>query len=69
MITKIYLVAQVIFSVLVILFGTANTLRCLIDGQLIVAIIFAAMAYVCGYLLLLNASLKELREYDKRGAK
>ena len=69
-IEKIYLIAQVTFSVFVILFGVSYGIRCLVSNQILCAVCFGFMAYVSGYKLMLPASLAELREYnEKRKAK
>lgn len=63
---KTIYVGQVVFSVLVIIFGAAYGLRCLFSGQLFCAMCFALMGYVSGYRLLFRASVKELREYNAK---
>lgn len=60
---KAYLIGQVAFSILVIIFGAAYCLRCLFEGQFFCAVMFFLIAYVSGYLFLLRASVQELREY------
>lgn len=62
---KLY-VGQVIFSVLVIMFGVSYTLRSLFAGQIFCAVCFAIGGYVSGYHLLFRASIKELREYNAK---
>lgn len=63
---KIYLVWQVVFAVLVILFGVAYGLRCLFAGQFFSMVCFALIAYVSGYRLLLRGSRQELREFNSK---
>lgn len=64
-----YLLAQVLFSVSVILFGTSYAIRCLIEtirsadsrpGYIIVWL-FSIIAYV-GWRLMFRASVEEFRE-------
>lgn len=66
---KIYIIGQVIFSVLVMIFGVAYGMRCLLAGQTICAIGFSVIGYVSGYRLLFKGSMAELREYNRRDAK
>lgn len=66
---KLYLIGQVIFSALVMIFGAAYGMRCLFAGQIFCAVCFGIMGYVSGYRLLFKASMAELREYNQRGAK
>lgn len=61
-----FYVGQVVFSVLVIMFGVSYTLRCLFAGQIFCAVCFAIGGYVSGYHLLFRASIKELREYNAK---
>ena len=63
---KIFYVGQVVFSVLVILFGASYSLRCLFAGQIFCAVCFAIIGYVSGYLMFFRASLKELREHNAK---
>lgn len=63
---KIYYVGQVVFSVLVILFGASYGLRCLFAGQIFCAVCFAIIGYVSGYRLFFRASVKELREHNAK---
>ena len=63
-IRKIYLVSQIAFAILVILFGATYSLRCLFAGQIFCTVCFALMAYVCGYRLTLRTSIKELRDFS-----
>lgn len=67
-IEKIYLIAQVTFSVLVILFGFSYGIRCLVANQIFCALCFAVIGY-SGYRLLFKASMAELREYKQRVGK
>ena len=68
-IEKIYLIAQVAFSVLVILFGVSYGIRCLVANQIFCALGFGMIGYVSGYRLLFKASMAELREYKQRAVK
>lgn len=68
-IEKIYLIAQLTFSVLVILFGFSYGIRCLVANQIFCALCFAVIGYVSGYRLLFKASMAELREYKQRVGK
>lgn len=65
----IYLWAQVVFSVCVILFGITYAVRCIIEksGDVFV-FLFACIAFV-GYRLMYRASIDELREFRKCNAK
>ena len=60
---KIILVGQVVLAAAIIIFGFANCLRHLVDGNFFAAVCFAALGYVSGYLFLFRASSQELREY------
>ena len=68
-IEKIYLIAQLTFSFLVILFGVSFRIRCLVAYQIFWALCFAVIGYVSGYRLLFKASMAELREYKQRVGK
>ena len=67
--TLIYLRAQVIFSVIIILFGISYAIRCLIDtitsdkgaAGYVVVVLFSLIAFV-GCRLMYRESIKELRE-------
>ncbi|WP_304977074.1 hypothetical protein [Duncaniella muris] len=61
-----FYVGQVIFSVLVIMFGVSYTLRSLFAGQIFCAVCFAISGYVSGYRLFFRASIKELREHNAK---
>lgn len=61
--TKAYLIGQVVFSVMMILFGATYCIRCLLANQIFCAICFAIMGYVSGYMLLFRASMAELRQF------
>lgn len=63
MLRKAFLIAQILVSVAVIIFGVAYSLRCLLAGQFFCAIGFAFMAYVSGYSLMLKTSIKEYRQF------
>lgn len=63
---KIFLVAQVILAVSVVLFGAAYGLHCLFAGNIFCAVCFTLIGYVSGYRLLFLASIKELREYNSK---
>lgn len=66
---RAYLIAQVVFSWCVIIFGAAYAVRCMIERtDAIFVFCFAAIAYV-GYKLMLRASLEELREARKADKK
>ncbi len=67
--TKAYLVSQVVFSILVMLFGASYGIRCLVADQIFCAVCFAIIGYVSGYRLLFRASVKELREFNQRHGK
>ncbi len=66
--TLIYLRAQVIASVIVILFGVSYSVRCLIDTIIngkgapgyIISVLFSLIAVV-GWRLMYRSSIKELR--------
>lgn len=62
---KAYLLGQIAFSVLVIIFGAAYGLRCLLAGQTFCAVCFAIIGYVSGYRLLFKASVKEYLQFKK----
>lgn len=65
-IEMIYLWAQVIFSVCVILFGVSYAIRCAVERcDVIFVIFFGGIAYV-GYRLLFRASIDELHEARAR---
>lgn len=68
-IESIYLWAQVVFSVCVILFGITYAVRCIIEksGDVFV-FLFACMAFV-GYRLMYRASIDELREFRIKNRK
>lgn len=68
-IEMIYLWAQVVFSVCVILFGITYAVRCIIEksGDVFV-FLFACIAFV-GYRLMYRTSIDELREFRKCNAK
>lgn len=69
-IAKTLLLGQVVASVAVIIFGFSYCLRCLFDGlnrfNIFFAVCFALMGYVCGYLLLYRASVRELRKFNAK---
>lgn len=65
-IAKTYHIAQVIFSVAIIILGATYSLRCLLEGNIFCAICFALIGYVSGYLLLFRASVKELRQHNAK---
>ena len=66
---RAYLYAQVIFSVMTIIFGVSYALRCMFERtDVIFVACFGAIAYV-GYKLMLRASLEELREARKADKK
>lgn len=61
-IEMIYLWAQVVFSVCVILFGVSYAVRCAVEGcDFIFVFLFGCIAYV-GYRLMYRTSIDELRE-------
>lgn len=61
-IEMIYLWAQVIVSLYVVLAGAAYAIRCIIERcDIIIVALFAAIAYV-GYKFMLANSLAELRK-------
>lgn len=68
-IEMIYLWAQVVFSVCVILFGITYAVRCIIEksGDVFV-FLFACIAFV-GYRLMYRASIDELREFRIKNRK
>lgn len=59
-------IGQTVMSVLVIMFGLGYGIRCLLSNQIFCAVCFGVMAYVCGYKLLLRASMAELRENNAK---
>lgn len=59
----LYLAAQIVISVSIIIFGVASALRCLKNGKADSAILFAAVGYLSGYEFLLKASLIDLHLY------
>lgn len=61
-IEMIYLWAQVVFSVLVILFGVSYAVRCFIENSGGVYVFLFVCLAINGYALLYRASIKELRE-------
>lgn len=62
--SRIFLLAQVLLSVLIIIAGTLLGIRSALAGQPVLALLFlAGMTYLCGFRLLLTASLDDLREY------
>lgn len=64
-IERAYLIAQVVFSWCIIVFGVTYAIRCAIERtDAIFVILFGCIAYV-GYNLMLRASLQELREARK----
>lgn len=67
--TKAYLVSQVVFSILVMLFGASYGIRCLVADQIFCAMCFAIIGYVSSYRLLFRASVKELREFNQKHGK
>ena len=60
---RAFLIAQIIASVAVIIFGLGYAIRCLIANEICCAAGFALIGYGSGYRYLFKASLKELREY------
>lgn len=69
-IEKMFLVGQVVSSVSVILLCSVKFIHILLGGlgpvNIFSAACFALMGYVCGYLLLYRASVRELRKFFSR---
>ncbi len=66
---KLYLWAQVVMSVLVILFGVSYAVRCFIENSGGVFVFLFMCIAINGYALMYRASIKELREFRARNRK
>lgn len=65
-IKKMFYLAQVIFSALVIMMGLGYGIRCMLNGQIFCAICFGVMGYVGGYHLLFRPSIAELHQFNAK---
>lgn len=65
---KAYLFLQIVFSILIILFGSSYAIRCLISGQTLCASLFVMLA-VAGTFFFLIPSLTEYRNYRTKKQK
>lgn len=64
-IINIAIIAQMAMAIIIMMFGAALCVRLVNNGQVICSMLFALLAYVCGYRLLLRASLDEWRKRKK----
>lgn len=67
-IKKVFYIAQVIFSVLVVTMCIGYGIRCLLGNQIFCAVCFSIMGYVCGYRLMFRASMAELHQFNTKEA-
>lgn len=61
---KPLLIAQIVLSLIVIIFGASYAIRAFVNGQIFCAALFALLAYLAGYRLLLKTSVAEFKELN-----
>lgn len=66
---KSYFVGQVLLAAYLIIAGVLGCVRHLVAGHLLTAMLFALLAYLCGYRFLMRASLADLRDFRRRHAR
>lgn len=66
LLAKSYFVGQVLLSAYIIFAGCLGCVRHLLRADIPTALLFALLAYLCGYRFLLRASLADLRRYARR---
>lgn len=65
-IISIAIIAQVAMAIAIMTLGAVQCFRLMCNSQMVCAMMFAILAYACGYRLLLRASLDEWRKRKKR---
>lgn len=64
-IINIAIIAQMAMAIIMMIFGATLCVRLMGNGQMACSALFALLTYVCGYRLLLRASLDEWRKRKK----
>lgn len=63
---KIFLYGQLVFAVIVMLFTSIYTIRCLFTGNFIVSVLFGFMTYVAYNLMFISSVLEIQDELSKQ---